>query len=115
MSHPSGDLDDIIHQRTRLGVMTVLCEVSESDFTFLRDTLGLSDGNLSRHLTVLADAGYVRITKGYQGRKPHTSVKATARGRRALDRYLTSLQDLIDRARSPESTDTTANEKEAAR
>ena len=104
MSHPVGRLDDIIHQRTRLGILTVLSEVAASDFTFLRDTLELSDGNLSRHLTVLADAGYVKLTKGYQGRRPHTAVAATKAGRRALDAYLSDLQAVIDRARTPEPT-----------
>jgi DNA-binding MarR family transcriptional regulator len=100
-SHPSGRLDDLIHQRTRLGIMTVLSEVANSDFTFLRDTLELSDGNLSRHLTVLEEAGYVEISKGYRGRRPHTSVTATKTGQKALAEYLTNLQAVINRVRSP--------------
>lgn len=109
MSHPSGRLDDLIHQRTRLGILTVLSEVSEANFTFLRDTLELSDGNLSRHLTVLEEAGYVDIEKGYRGRRPHTSIKATTKGRRAFADYVEDIQVVIDRARQgqakPDSAD----------
>lgn len=100
MSHPSGRLDDTIHQRTRLGILTVLSEVSAADFTFLRDTLELSDGNLSRHISVLEDAGYVAIEKGYRGRRPHTSITATASGRAALAAYVDDIQSVIDRARA---------------
>ena len=65
------------------------------DFGFLKETLGLTDGNLSRHLSVLEDAGYVKISKGYQGKRPHTSVTATKSGRKALAGHLASLRELI--------------------
>ena len=100
MTHPSGRLDDTVHQRTRLGILTVLSEVSRADFTFLRDTLELSDGNLSRHLTVLEEAGFVEIEKGYRGRRPHTSITATTEGKQALARYVDDIQKVIDRARA---------------
>ena len=100
MAHPAGRLDEIVHQRTRLGILTVLGEVSIAESTLLRDTLELSDGNLSRHLTVLADAGYVEITKGYRGRRPLTEIRATSAGRQALHDYLDGIQAVIHRARS---------------
>lgn len=95
-THPSRLLDDTIHQRVRLGILAVLAEADQADFGFLKETLELSDGNLSRHLRVLEEAGYVRIDKGYEGRRPRTWVKATKRGRKALTAYLAALQQLID-------------------
>ncbi len=57
--HPSAELDDVIHQRVRLGVLSILAQTREADFTYLRDTLGVTDGNLGRHLDVL-NRGWVR-------------------------------------------------------
>ena len=95
MTHPSQRLDEVIHQRVRLGILTVLSEAAYADFGFLRDTLGLTDGNLSRHLGVLEDAGYVKIHKGYQGKRPHTTVTATKKGKKALASHVASLRELI--------------------
>lgn len=94
--HPSQLLDDTVHQRVRLGILAVLNEADQADFGFLKEALDLSDGNLSRHLRVLEEAGYVRIEKGYEGRRPRTWVNATRRGRRALAYHLAALQQLID-------------------
>jgi DNA-binding MarR family transcriptional regulator len=94
--HPSQLLDDTIHQRVRLGILAVLNEADQADFGFLKETLELSDGNLSRHLRVLEEAGYVRIEKGYEERRPRTWVNATKRGRKALSTHLAALQQLID-------------------
>lgn len=95
-THPSQLLDETIHQRVRLGILAVLTEADQADFGFLKETLGLSDGNLSRHLRVLEEAGFVRIDKGYEDRRPRTWVKATKEGRRALVAHLAALQQLID-------------------
>lgn len=95
-AHPSQLLDDTIHQKVRLGILAVLAEADQADFGFLKDALDLSDGNLSRHLRVLEEAGYVRIEKGYEGRRPRTWVNATRRGRRAFSKHLAALQQLID-------------------
>ena len=94
--HPSHLLDETIHQRVRLGILAVLAEADQADFGYLKETLELSDGNLSRHLRVLEEAGYVRIEKGYRDRRPRTWVRATKSGRRALDAHLKALQELID-------------------
>ncbi len=98
MSDPAFDrFDDVVHQRTRLGILTVLTEVRTAAFSFLRDELGLTDGNLSRHLRVLEEAGLVEIVKGYKGRTPHTTVRATKAGTRALRSHLEALQEMINR------------------
>lgn len=95
-AHPSQLLDDTIHQKVRLGILAVLAEADQADFGFLKGALDLSDGNLSRHLRVLEEAGYVRIEKGYEGRRPRTWVNATRPGRRAFAKHLAALQQLID-------------------
>lgn len=98
MSHPSNNLDDAVHQRSRLGILAVLAEVRRADFTHLRDTLDLTDGNLSRHLQVLEDAGYIRIEKKFEEKRPRTWVSATPKGRTAFKSELSALRALIDRA-----------------
>lgn len=100
MTHPSQNLDDVVHQKTRLGVLTVLHETARAEFSFLRQALDLSDGNLSRHLTVLEDAGLVDIEKGYEGKRPRTWVKITKLGRKALAQELASLTELVRRLES---------------
>jgi len=98
VTHPTSALDDVVHQRVRLGILAVLAEVRRADFTFLRNSLELSDGNLSRHLQVLEAAGYVAITKEFEARRPRTWVQATPTGRRAFHDELAALQALLDRA-----------------
>ena len=97
MSHPSLRLDDTVHQRVRLGILAVLREAKRADFSYLRDALDLSDGNLSRHIQVLEEAGLVRVEKGFEGRRPRTWVSATRAGRAALTAELDALRDLISR------------------
>jgi DNA-binding MarR family transcriptional regulator len=98
-AHPSQLLDDTIHQRVRLGILAVLAEADAADFAYLKDRLELTDGNLSRHLQVLEEAGYVSIEKRFEGKRPRTWVNATKEGRRAFGEHLTALQRLIDLAR----------------
>ena len=69
VTHPAQRLDDTVHQRVRLGILAVLSEASRADFGFLRDTLGLTDGNLSRHIAVLEQAGLVAVEKGFEGKR----------------------------------------------
>ena len=97
MSHPALRLDDTVHQRVRLGILAVLSEAKRADFSYLRDALNLTDGNLSRHIQVLEEAGLVRVEKGFEGRRPRTWVEATRRGRDALQAELGALRDLISR------------------
>ncbi len=101
--HPSTLLDDTIHQRVRLGILAVLAEADSADFTFLKERLGLTDGNLSRHLQVLEEAGFISIEKSFEGKRPKTWIHATRRGRRAFDEHLATLQTLIDMAKGADS------------
>jgi DNA-binding MarR family transcriptional regulator len=95
MSHPALDLDDVVHQRVRLGLLAALMEGRRVEFTYLRDHLGLTDGNLSRHLQVLEEAGYVRAAKGFEGRRPRTWVSATALGRQAFRAEIEALKLIV--------------------
>ena len=94
-SHPALGFDDVVHQRTRLGILAILAEATEADFTYLRKVLDLTDGNLGRHLEVLEGAGLIIINKGYHGRRPRTRATITAEGRRALRRELASMRALM--------------------
>ncbi|GAB4054048.1 winged helix-turn-helix domain-containing protein [Catellatospora paridis] len=99
-THPALALDETVHQRFRLGIMAVLAETAECSFTTLRDQLQLSDGNLSRHLRVLEEAGLVEIRKGYEGRKPCTWLKLTRQGATALRQEIAALEQLVARMRA---------------
>jgi len=96
-NHPTQSLDDTVHQRTRLGILAVLAEGSRVQFGFLQEALGLTDGNLSRHLSTLEEAGFARVEKGYEGRRPRTWVHITRAGQRALAAELDALRRLIQR------------------
>ena len=86
--------DDVVHQRVRLGVLALLSKGTRS-FTELRDELAQSDGGLGRHLTVLADAGHVTLTRTFQDNRPRTDVALTETGRAALAAERSALADLI--------------------
>jgi predicted ArsR family transcriptional regulator len=95
-AHPTSGLDDTVHQRHRLGILTITAE-ARAEFGYLRGALSLTPGNLSRHLTVLEEAGLVQVEKGYQGRRPRTWVRITGRGRSALAAELATLTELLYR------------------
>src|SRR5262249_3698248 len=82
--HPPLALNDTVHQRVRLAILTVLSESQECRFATLRDELGLTDGNLNRHLRVLEDSGLIQVTKGSEGRRPVTWLRLSRLGRNAL-------------------------------
>lgn len=101
MTHPTRNLDDLVHQRVRLGVLAVLTEAEKADFVHLREVLGVTDGNLSRHLSVLEEAGYVSLTKTTEGKRRRTWVVATREGRRALEGHLSALRKLMNQVGEP--------------
>ena len=96
---PPTDLDRLIHERVRLGIVSALAASPSMTFVELKDALGLTDGNLSVHARRLEEAGYVSCTKGYDGRVPKTEYALTAAGRAALTRYLDHMEALIRAAR----------------
>ena len=90
-----GRIDDVIHGRVRLGVMTLLAGGDALDFRTLRDRLEVTDGNLSVHLRKLEDAGFVAIDKSFAGRRPLTCVRLTEAGRTAYLAYLDAMRALL--------------------
>ena len=93
------DLDRLIHERMRLGIVSALAVSETLSFTELKALLQASDGNLSVHARKLEDAGYVASTKGFEGRVPRTEYRLTAVGRQALERYLDHMEALITATR----------------
>ena len=102
-SHPANGLDDIVHQRVRLGILTIAREARQAEFSYLRDTLGLTAGNLSQHLGVLENAGLIAIEKGYAGRRARTWVTLTKAGQAALEDEIAQLKLLISRVEQAET------------
>ncbi|MFJ4202229.1 winged helix-turn-helix domain-containing protein [Streptomyces sviceus] len=99
--HPTQALDDTVHQRVRLGVLTVAREADRVEFSFLKKQLAVTDGNLSRHLKVLEESGMITVEKGYAGRRPRTWVSLTREGAQALDAELRALRALVLRLDAP--------------
>jgi DNA-binding MarR family transcriptional regulator len=98
VTHPTVNLDDDVHQRVRLGILTVLTEADRADFRTLAEVLNLTPGNLSRNLTLLAERGYVTVEKVFEHRRPRTWVEATAAGRQALAEEIAALREVVRRA-----------------
>lgn len=96
MTHTIDGLDDVVHQRVRLGILTVLSEVGQADFTYLKQELGLTGGNLSRHLSVLEEAGFAIIDKTLERRRPRTWVRITQEGSVALAEEVEALRELLN-------------------
>jgi DNA-binding MarR family transcriptional regulator len=92
-------LDPVLHERGRLAIVSVLAAAEDLTFTELRDTLGMTDGNLSVHLQKLEDRSYVAIDKQFVGRRPQTTCRLTRTGRQAFTRYLDSLQAIVEQGR----------------
>ena len=93
------NLDRLIHERTRLAIISALAVNTSLTFSELKELLGASDGNLSVHARKLEDAGYVACTKSFAGRMPKTEYRLTAAGRRALEKYLNHMEALIQATR----------------
>lgn len=89
------ELDRLIHERARLGIVSALAVNDALSFNDLKGMLGLTDGNLSVHARKLEEAGYLRCTKGFEGRVPRTEYELTDAGRRALQSYLAHMEALI--------------------
>ena len=87
------DLDPIIHSRIRLAIMTALANVETADFGYLKNLIGTTDGNLSTHLSKLEAARYIKVKKGYKGKRPKTTCRITPSGRNAFENYLEQLKE----------------------
>lgn len=107
-------LDRVFHERARLGIVTSLASHSDGlGFSELKALCGLTDGNLSRHLAVLEEAGFVVIDKGYEGKRPSTRCRLTDHGRDRFAGYLEVLQEVLRKAARAGATDLSLQDKPA--
>ncbi|MGN0229218.1 MAG: winged helix-turn-helix domain-containing protein [Muribaculaceae bacterium] len=90
------DLDPILHSQLRLAVMSILMNVAEADFVYLKEQTKSTSGNLSVQLDKLALAGYITIEKGFQGKKPRTTCQVTNTGRQAFANYVEALKEYLN-------------------
>jgi DNA-binding MarR family transcriptional regulator len=93
------ELDRLIHERIRLGIVAALAANESLTFAELKDVLKTTDGNLSVHARRLEEAGYIKVTKGFEDRKPKTDYRLTPKGRRALETYLQQMESILSQAR----------------
>ena len=91
----SNELDKVIHERMRLGIISALAANEKLSFTELKNLLSTSDGNISVHARKLEEAGYITCEKSFKGRMPLTEYAITKEGRKALTRYLDHMEALI--------------------
>jgi DNA-binding MarR family transcriptional regulator len=91
----SGELDRVIHERMRLGIISALAANEKLSFGELKKLLNTTDGNISVHARRLEEAGYVTMQKSFKGRVPLTEYAITKEGRKALERYLNHMEALI--------------------
>ena len=90
------ELNPLIHSQLRLAIMTLLLSVEEADFTYLKEKTNATSGNLSVQLDKLSSAGYIKMNKGFVGKKPRTSCRITETGKKALEEYIASLKTYLN-------------------
>jgi DNA-binding HxlR family transcriptional regulator len=93
------ELDRLIHERLRLGIVSALAVTERLTFNDLKRLLQTTDGNLSVHARKLEDAEYITVEKSFEGRVPRTEYRLTAAGRRALEKYLVHMEAIIKAVR----------------
>lgn len=93
-------LDRVIHEKGRLAIMSALAATPELSFTELRDTLGMTDGNLTTHIRILQEEGFIAVAKSYQNRRPLTTCSLTKAGREAFAGYIDLLEQIVKQNRA---------------
>lgn len=91
------DIDRLIHEPARMMIMSHLFVIEKADFIYLMQQTGLTWGNLSAHLTKLEEAGYLKVEKGYKGRKPSTMLSLTPQGRSAFQTYIEKMKAMLEK------------------
>jgi DNA-binding MarR family transcriptional regulator len=98
-TRPFHQLNRVIHEKGRLPIVSLLAAAPELAFTELRDTLKMTDGNLSMHIKTLREAGFVSVTKSFRQSRPLTTCALTPAGRKAFAAYIDLLEDIVRQAR----------------
>jgi DNA-binding MarR family transcriptional regulator len=101
---PFLQLDRVIHEKGRLPIMSLLAATPELSFTDLRDTLKMTDGNLSMHIKTLQESGFVSVTKVFHQQRPLTTCSLTPAGRRAFADYIDLLEQIVRQAKETRQT-----------
>jgi len=96
---PFLQLDRLIHEKGRLAIMSMLAATPDLSFTELRNSLGMTDGNLTTHIRTLQEAGYLAVSKSYEKGRPLTTCALTAAGRKAFAAYIDLLEQILKQAR----------------
>ncbi|SMO95153.1 winged helix-turn-helix domain-containing protein [Melghirimyces algeriensis] len=89
------ELDDLIHAKVRLGIMSLLMTYESCDFTLLKKSLGITDGNLGSHLKKLEEAEYIQVTKTFVAKKPKTIIQVTDLGAQAYKNYIKTIEAIL--------------------
>lgn len=97
------EIDKLIHEPARLAIMAQLYIVQRADFLFLLPQTGLTTGNLSRHMSKLEEAGYVKVEKEFINRKPHTILQLTEEGRTIFKEYIENMKHIMNELSGSES------------
>ena len=90
------ELNPLLHSQLRLAVMSILMNVEEADFTYIKNTTNSTAGNLSVQLDKLSEAGYIAVAKSFVGKKPRTTCQITAMGREAMAAYVEALKGYLN-------------------
>ena len=90
------ELDPLLHSQLRLAIMSILMNVEEADFVYLRESTESTAGNLSVQLDKLSSAGYISVTKGFVGKKTRTTCRVTEKGRKAFENYVDALIQYVN-------------------
>ena len=96
---PFLQLDRVIHEKGRLAIMSALAATPQLSFTEMRDTLNMTDGNLTVHMRTLQEAGYVSVTKEFHGGRPLTTFSLTTPGKKAFSSYIDLLEQIVKQTR----------------
>jgi predicted ArsR family transcriptional regulator len=97
---PFLQLDRVIHEKGRLAIMSLLAASPQLSFTEMRDTLGMTDGNITAHVRTLHESGYISVTKEFKGGRPLTTYALTAEGRTAFTAYINLLEQIVQQTKS---------------
>lgn len=92
-------IDRVIHEKGRLGIMSLLAASPEISFTDLRVALSMTDGNLTTHIRTLQEAGYVSVTNAFQNNRPLTTCSLTAQGKKAFAEYINLLEQIVQQTK----------------
>ena len=96
---PFLQLDRIIHEKGRLAIMSLLAASPQLSFTEMRNTLGMTDGNITAHVRTLQEAGYISVTKEFKGNRPLTTYALTTKGRQAFTTYINLLEQIVQQTK----------------